>query len=475
MVAGRPQFQADVALNGDRITAIVDHGTARAQSEIDVNGLIVAPGFIDVHTHDDAALIAHPEMAPKLTQGVATVIAGNCGISASPYRGVADPVGLMRLVFKSDDFVTPTFDEYARKVSDAAPTVNAAFLTGHTTLRMHAMDGDVNRAATRPEIHKMRALLEHSLMQGSLGLSTGLFYQAARAATTDEVIEVARPLKSYEGVLTTHMRDEADGVMDSVRETLQIGLAIEAPVIISHHKCMGTHNFGRSVETLGLLQEAQTRQAVSLDVYPYTAASTVLTKELVDRSTKTFITWSDPHPEFCARDLDAVVRLLNCSRDEALRRLQPAGAIYFVMDESDLQRILRFPKAMIGSDGLPDDQHPHPRLWGTFPRVLAHYVRDLDVLTLEEAVHRMTGLSARQFGVENRGHVAVGQYADLTVFDPRTVRDTATYELPISPSRVICYVFVNGVLACTNGSLSGCRAGKVLRRKDLRDGAVATN
>jgi N-acyl-D-amino-acid deacylase len=468
--SGRPRFKADVAIDRKRIVGIGDLRHVQADADLDVSGSVVSPGFIDVHTHDDAALIARPEMTAKLSQGVTTVIAGNCGISGAPYVGAGDPPDLLRLVFKSDQFVAPTFDGYFDKVRASAPALNSAFLTGHTTLRMQVMGHDLGRTATEAEIQHMRALLVQCLEQGSLGLSTGLFYPPARAAATREVIEVAQPLKDYRGVYTTHMRDEADGVMDSVRETLQIGRSIQAPVIISHHKCMGKNNFGRSAETLALLSDAAGQQPLSLDVYPYTAASTVLNKDMVERSSKTLIAWSDPYPEFCARDLDEVVQALGCARDEALQRLQPAGAIYFMMDEEDLRRIIQFPETMIGSDGLPEDKHPHPRLWGTFPRILGRYARDLGVLTLEDAVHRMTGLSARRFGFENRGRLEVGQYADVTVFDPDTVMDTATFEHPISPAQGILYVFVNGRMALEKGVPTDARAGTALRRMDLTDG-----
>lgn len=258
------------------------------------------------------------------------------------------------------------------------------------------------------------------------------------------------------------MRDEADHVVDSVNESLQIGRAIGAPVIISHHKCMGRKNFGRSVETLALLQEARRHQPVALDVYPYTAGSTVLLEDMVELSLRTVITWCDRHPEFCGRDLADIARTLGCTPREAVAELRPAGALYFMMDEADMTRIMSSEEAMIGSDGLPEDQHPHPRLWGTFPRVLGRYVRERNVLTLEDAVHRMTGLSASKFGLRQRGFLQVDHYADLCIFDPQSILDSATYEQPINPAIGIHYVFVNGRLALEKGAPTEVRAGKVL-------------
>lgn len=462
---GRPPFVADVAVQADRIARIGDLGPIRVDRLIDVSGLVVAPGFIDVHSHDDAALVASPEMAHKLTQGVTTVIAGNCGISGAPYAAHGDPPDLLRLVFKSDRFVAATFSEYVQKVETAMPAINAGFLVGHTTLRMEVMGKGLGRPATDQEIRQMQVLLQRSLEAGALGLSTGLFYPPARAASTHEVTELATLLSAYQGIYATHMRDEADGVMESLKETLELGRAIGSPVLISHHKCMGQKNFGRSVQTLGLLQEACQHQSIAWDVYPYTAGSSVLNEELVSKSSRTLIAWCDPYPECCGRDLSDVAREWECSVSEAVPKLLPAGAVYFMMDEEDVTRIMRSSAAMFGSDGMPQDQHPHPRLWGTFPRVLGHYVREKKVLTLADAVHRMTGLSADWFGLHDRGRVEEGRCADLCVFDAETVLDTATYEKPIQAAVGIHYVFVNGKLALERGNCTETRAGRVLLRE----------
>lgn len=462
--SGASRFAADVAISGDRIVAVRDLGQAQARREIDVTGLVVSPGFIDVHTHDDAALISRPQMLPKVTQGVTTVICGNCGISGAPYDRPGDPPGLLRLVFKSDRFVAPTFAAYREKVLAAAPAVNSAFLTGHTTLRMQVMGTDLDRPASSSEIDRMRELLGQCLEQGSIGLSTGLFYPPARSASTQEVVEIAKALDSCQGIYTAHIRDEADHVIESLEETLSIAQAAPAPVVVSHHKCMGRKNFGRSSETLALLERARSTQSVAWDVYPYTACSTVLDENLIEQSTKTLIAWSDPHPEFCARDLSEVAATLGCTPREAVRRLLPAGAIYFMMDEVDVTRILCSPGAMIGSDGLPEDQHPHPRLWGSFPRVLGRYVRERNVLTLEAAVHRMTGLSARTFRLRDRGILQAGQFADLCVFDPRSILDRATFEQPATPAVGIHFVFVNGKMALDSGVPTDVRAGRTLTR-----------
>ena len=462
--SGRAAFIADVAIQGDRLSHIGPLAGLRATREIDVTGLVVAPGFIDVHTHDDASLITKPQMTAKLTQGVTTVIAGNCGISAAPYSKPGNPPGLLRLVFKSEHCVSEWFADYIHKVAAAEPAVNAGFLTGHTTLRMEVMGDRLDRPATDAEIANMRALLTQCLKEGSLGLSTGLFYPPAHAASTREVIEVAQPLSDHHGVYATHMRDEADHVLESLLETLETGRAIRAPVIVSHHKCMGQRNFGRSVQTLALLEEAKRQQPVAVDVYPYIAGSSVLNEDLVTQSSRTVVTWCDRNPSYSGRDLSDIAAELGCTPLQAVPKLLPAGALYFMMDEEDVTRIMRFPEAMIGSDGLPEDQHPHPRLWGTFPRVLGRYVRERNVLTLEEAIHRMTGLPAARFGLPGRGQIAAGHHADLCIFDPQTILDTATFEQPAQAATGIHHVLVNGRLALENGQPTGIRAGSVLTR-----------
>lgn len=460
--------KSDVGIIGDRIAAIGNLSAKSATQCIDASGLMVSPGFIDVHTHDDASLIVRPDMSAKLSQGVTMVICGNCGISGAPYDQPGNPPGLLRLVFKSEAFIAKNLDGFLTKVEAAQPSINSAFLTGHTTLRMNAMGEDLNRPANTDEMKKMKEQLLECLEQGSIGLSTGLFYDPANAAPTDEIIELAGVLKGFDGIYTTHMRDEADFVIDSVNESLEIGLKTGVPVVISHHKCQGKQNFGRSKDTLQILDAARLTQAVSLDVYPYNACSTVLNRTMVQGALRTMITWSDPHPEYCARDLDEIAQELGITALETVEKLSPGGAVYFMMDDEDIDRIMTSTGAMIGSDGLPEDEHPHPRLWGTFPRVLGHYVRERQLMSLTEGVHRMTGLSAHNFGFNNRGLIKTGFYADVTIFNASTIIDNATYENPKQTATGISHVIVNGQIAWHENSPTGVRAGKVLRRNDLK-------
>jgi N-acyl-D-amino-acid deacylase len=323
---------------------------------------------------------------------------------------------------------------------------------------------DVSRPATDREIATMRGLLKESIAAGAIGFSTGLFYPASRAAPMDEVLAVVEVLRGTGAVYTTHMRDEADGVEESLEESFETARQAGVPLVISHHKCVGTKNFGRSSATLKRIDHARKYQRVGLDVYPYTAGSSVLLPEFVEYATRVIITWSTPYPETAGRDLSEIAKQWNLSEIESAKRLSPAGGVYFMMDESDVQRILAYEQTMIGSDGLPHDHHPHPRLWGTFPRVLGRYVRELGILTLEDAVYRMTGLAADQFGLTDRGQLRPGAYADLVIFDPATISDRATFESPKQPAAGIDMVMVAGEIIYRYGKLSEARPGKMLRR-----------
>ena len=459
-----PRFAADVAVRDGRVAAVGPLDDARADAEIDASGKIVAPGFIDAHTHDDRMLLSAPEMAPKASQGVTTVVAGNCGISLAPMPAGARPVPPMDLLDETGAWYRfPTFAAYVEELRAKPAATNAALLVGHSTLRVQTMDR-LDRPANAKEIERMRALADEALAAGAIGVSTGLYYEPAAAATTEEVIEVCRPLAKRNGLYCTHMRDEADRVMESLEETFRIGRELGVPVVVSHHKVVGKANYGRSAETLPLIEARMREQAVGLDCYPYCASSTILTASRIGVATKVLVTWSKPHPEFAGQELAEIEKKLGLSTEETIAKLLPAGAIYFSMDENDVQRILAFEKTMVGSDGLPHDAAPHPRLWGTFPRVLGHYSRGLGLFPLETAVHKMTGLTAKTFGLKDRGVLKAGYAADITIFDAGKVDEAATFARPIQPARGIEAVIVNGEVVWRNGKTTGARAGWVLAR-----------
>jgi len=469
---GKKLFAADVALKGDRIAAVEAPGTLRGDNELDARGKVVAPGFIDVHTHDDTALIDNPTMAMKASQGVTTVVCGNCGASAAPY--IRDDVGhFLTLIIRNKANISRSFGELAAKVDAARPAINGAFLIGHSTLRMNFLGDDLGRTASAGEIAGMRDLLDQSLEQGAIGMSSGLFYAVANAASTDEVAQVAAPLGKWGGVYAAHMRDEGENILPAMDETFEIGRRAGASIVVSHHKCSGRSNFGRMTETLPKFTEAMKQQQIAFDVYPYIAGSTILRSDMLERADKVLITWSDKVQGLAGRDLKEIAQEMGCSMREAADRIQPAGAIYFMMDEKDVQSAMAHSGAMIGSDGIPFDAHPHPRLWGTFPRVLGHYSRELKLFPLEDAVRRMTAYPAQRFGLTKRGEVKPGFYADVCVFDPATVIDTATFEKPISPAKGIDVVLCNGEIVWRDGKPGGGRAGRALRRQDLQAEANA--
>ena len=256
----------------------------------------------------------------------------------------------------------------------------------------------------------MRAMVDEAMAAGAIGVSTGLYYEPASAAPCEEVIEICRPLSQRNGIYCTHMRDEGEHVLDSLEESFRVGRELGVPVVISHHKVAGKANHGRSVETLPFIEKAMRSQEIGLDCYPYHASSTILSASRVANASKVMVTWSKPHPEVAGMEL---VRNQRPKFNLAVEDLLPAGAIYFSMDEKDVQRILGFEHTMIGSDGLPHDAAPHPRLWGSFPRVLGHYSRSLKLFPLETAVHKMTGLTAKTFGLAGRGVLKEGFAADI--------------------------------------------------------------
>ena len=464
---GAARCEGDIGVRGDRIASIGRLDAARGAIEVDASGKVAAPGFIDAHTHDDRLMLSAGEMAPKVSQGVTTVVAGNCGISLSPMPGGmkgAVPAPLDLLDNEGKWFRFPTFGAYVEELGAHPAATNCALLVGHMTLRVATMD-NLDRPASPAEIGRMRDLVREALESGAIGFSTGLYYELSSAAPAEEVVQIARPLKEFNAIYCTHMRDEAEKVLDSLEESFRAGRELGVPVVISHHKVVGSKNHGRSKETLPCIAEAMRAQPVCLDCYPYMASSTMLSYARTRICSRVIVSSSRPYPQYAGMDLDKIVKEIGVPVEEAIAKLQPASAIYFSMDEADVQRILSFENTMVGSDGLPHDIAPHPRLWGCFPRVLGHYSRDLKLFPLETAVRKMTGLPANTFGLRDRGVLKQGAYADITVFDPATVAETATWERPIQSARGIDATIVNGAIVWRNGRPTGARSGRVLRRQ----------
>jgi N-acyl-D-amino-acid deacylase len=461
--SGAAPRQADLLMVGGRISAIGDRRDMPAGVPVlDVTGRIVAPGFIDSHTHDDGYLLVHRDMTPKVSQGITTVVTGNCGISLAPLvRGtVPQPLDLLG---PPALFHFASFKAWLDALRAAPAAVNVVPLVGHTTLRVAVMD-DTGRAASAPEVARMQALLAEALDAGAFGMSTGTFYPPAAHATTQEIIDVGAPMRTHGGLYATHLRDEADLIVPAMEEALEIGRALDCLVVFSHHKLAGGSNHGRSHETMALIDRAARLQPVCLDCHPYPATSTMLRLDRVRISRRTLITWSTGLPSAQGRDFADMQAELGLDDVQTLERLAPAGAIYFLMDEADVERIMSHPLAMVGSDGLPFDPHPHPRQWGTFTRVLRTLVRERAVLPIEAAIHKMTGLAARHYGLPDRGLLRIGYRADVVLFDPAAVTDLATFEQPVQASEGVEGVWVNGQRVWDGQRATGALPGEVLSR-----------
>lgn len=442
---GAASVKQDVGIKGSKIVKLGDLTSDEAVKVIDAQGLIVAPGFIDVHTHDDLEVLRNPLMLNKISQGVTSVIIGNCGISASPYFCKNTPVDPINLLGEQSEFVFRELNDFIQKLDAVRPHVNVAALVGHTSLRAQVMK-DLTVSANEAEIQQMVALLNLALSQGAKGLSTGLAYHNAQAATTSEVQALVATLAKHDALYSTHLRTEFDGIIDALDEAFTMGKKGKVPVVISHLKCAGKNNWGRADEIIDHIERGQQTQKISCDCYPYNASSSTLDLSQITDEFDIFITWSESHPEKAAQSLATIAAQWQVSLLEAGKRLQPAGAVYHGMLEDDVRKILQLPYSMIGSDGLPCDPHPHPRLWGTFPRVLGHYCRDNQILLLAQAIHKMTGLSATEFSLKNRGFIREGYYADVVIFDAKNIQDTASFSEPFAISKGIEKVWVNGQL-----------------------------
>lgn len=478
MVDGRgcAGSRADVGIAGARIVSVGKLGGG-ARRTIDASGLVVAPGFIDVHAHDDLAVVQSPRLEFKVMQGVTTDVVGNCGMGVAPvspaYRRYYDTF-LASVLGEGADFGWTTTAEYYQAVESTGPSLNVACLVPHGLLRLAVM-GMEPRPPSDSELAQMKDLLEEALAAGGIGLSSGLIYPPGIFATTAELTELCRVVASHGGLYASHIRDEGERLLEAVGEAIRIGEEAGVAVEISHHKAAERANWGKVAESLRLIEEARARGLdVTVDVYPYTAGSTMLgvlvASALRDEADPEdiLIASASRHPELEGKTLEEVGRLKGMPPLEAARSLLQEDpsvvAIVFSMAEEDVRRVMRHPAAMFGSDGLPSTGgKPHPRLYGTFARVLETYVRQEKVLTLEEAIHKMTALPAAKHRLAGRGEIALGYYADLTIFSPASVADVATYQEPRRHPAGIRYVIVNGEVVVDDGRHTGKAAGSILR------------
>jgi N-acyl-D-aspartate/D-glutamate deacylase len=476
---GAPGRVCDVGVSGDRISAVDDLVARDAGRVIDATGLALAPGFIDVHSHDDFAVFLTPGMEFKVGQGVTTTVVGNCGLGAAPFRSARAYLAF----FGADDrrASLPVWDDYAGyldAVDAEPPSCNVAALAAHGALRLDAM-GNERRAPDEAELTRMADTLAAALDAGCVGFSSGLIYEPGRYSDTEELVALARVTSGTGGLYATHMRDEGVGLLDAVAEAIEIGERGGVPVQISHHKATGPAAWGLVTKSLALIDAARARGVdVTADQYPYTAGSTSLfaVVQNAEEGTagpadwSTIVVASAPgHPEYEGRPIAELAGEFGCAPIDAAKTIVDAegyGAVVVMhsMCEDDVRTVMAHPTTMIGSDGIPTlAGKPHPRLYGTFARVLGRYARDEGVLSLEQAVHRMTGLPAAKFGLEGRGVIAEGAAADLVLFDPATVDDVATYEAPRRHPAGIHAVWVNGTEVLRDGTHTGTRPGRALR------------
>jgi N-acyl-D-amino-acid deacylase len=478
--SGAPPAGADVAIEGGRIAGVRGGGAGAplsARETLDGRGLALAPGFIDVHTHDDFAALVHPDMAFKLAGGVTTCIVGNCGFGAAPHAAAAVMAKTLH-----PKIALPEWQGYAgymRRLEEQPPGVNIGVLVGHGTVRLAAMRNDA-RAPGGAELAAMKSSLAEGLEAGALGLSSGLVYDPGRFAATDELVELCALMRGTGALYATHMRDESTGLLDSVREAIAIGERAGVPVQISHHKASGRSAWGLVSGSLKLIEDAQRRGLeVHADQYPYTAGSTILSAVYRDGKLRgavgdltgedVVIASTESHPQWEGRSLARLGAEFGCSAEQAAERVLAADggvtAVLHSMNEQDVRTVMRHPSTMIGSDGIPTiEGRPHPRLYGSFARVLGRYAREEKLFSMEEAVYRMTGFAAAKFGLRDRGLVRAGAFADLVLFDPAKISDRGTFDDPKRLPEGIRAVFVNGKKAVDNGAVTGVRTGRVLRR-----------
>ena len=485
--SGNPWYNADIAIKNDRIAEIGQLSNHEAKRVIDAHGLVVAPGFIDPHTHALRGIFEVPNAESALLQGVTTLTEGNDG--SSPY-----PI-----------------DRHYADIDNLRISPNWAVFVGQGTIRQRVI-GFGLRKATPDEMERMKQMVRDAMEQGALGISTGLFYVPGSFTSTEEVIELSKVAAEYNGIYISHIREEAAQLIDSVQETIRIGEEANIPVQITHHKVIGVENWGASIESLRLVDEARKRGVdVTIDQYPYTASQTsinalipqwaqaggreemlsrinsaetystikneVVAKILYDRGggdpKNVFISRNSWDPDMAGKNLAelAVDAGLEPTPENAadvvfdIIRGGGATAVYHAIGPEDVDRIMQHPATAIGSDGpvgVFGEGAPHPRQYGTFARVLGLYVRERKILSLEEAIRKMSSQSARRLGIHDRGLITKGYFADIAIFDPDEIIDKATFENPHQYAIGTKFVLVNGTVVVENGQHTGARPGRIL-------------
>jgi N-acyl-D-amino-acid deacylase len=511
---GTAGARTDVGVRDESIVAIGDLSREHAGRSLNASGKVLAPGFIDMHSHSDWRLWENRRAESKIRQGVTTEVVGNCGFSPAPVAPefLQELRGFALNIPQGLDFSWRTFGDYLDAFDRGGLALNVAHLVGHGTLRVAAM-GFANRAPTAAELSRMQKLMADAMEDGAFGMSTGLIYAPGSYAQTEEIVQIARAAARRRGFYASHMRGEGATLLDAVKEAITVGREADIPVQISHLKAAGRPNWGKVADALALIDAARLEGLdVLCDAYPYTASSTSLRTLLPDWALEGGVDallarLRDSGGRAAIRDALTTTRTESMamrvgwdnimlvgmkerreaegkrlSEVAAARRRDPAetlldllveeggrgSVILFQMDEGDFRRALAHPAVMVGSDGssltpVGATTKPHPRSYGTFPRVLGHYARDERTITLPQAVHKMTALPARRLGLRDRGVIRVGARADLVVFDPKHVIDVATYDDPHRYPVGVEQVIVNGRLVIKDGEHTGSMPGRVLR------------
>ncbi|NWF57454.1 MAG: amidohydrolase family protein [Syntrophaceae bacterium] len=522
--SGNPYYHGDIAIRGGKIVQIRPKIEERGFSRvIPARHLTASPGFIDPHSHDDCYVIVRPSCDDKVLQGVTTCAIGNCGFSMAPllppYRDeMKEALRVMGSSEVPEDFWRfQSFGDYLDRVEKVKPGINLIPSVGHQAVRIAVM-GSALRAPSGSELEKMKTLVEEAMEAGAFGFSTGLIYAPGNFAQSEEIVELAKAVTPCGGIYTTHLRSEGDFEMEALDEAFRVGREAGVRVHIAHHKVIGRNNWGKSRETLRRIAGAREEEIeVTCDQYPYHAGSTYLAsalppriladgesvfvkklqdpairreivEEIEERKAKgpiwdnwikaagfqgVVISISPNHPEYVGKSIEDIARGENKSPydvifDLIVEEKKATVMILFVMDEEDIERIMKSPFTMVGTDGIPGFgiSRVHPRQTGTFPRVLGRYCREKGVLILEEAVRKMTSFPAQTFRLKHKGLLREGYDADLVLFDDRTIIDRSTFEDPNQSPEGVPYVLVNGQIAVEGGKVTGAASGKVLRAEN---------
>ena len=507
---GNPWYKADVGISGDRVESIGDLSGAGYGRMIDAKGLVVAPGFMDIHSHSDYVTLLDPRVESKIRQGVTTEVVGHCGSSAAPMNEAVREhrEKYMRRSLSDDfEFNWETMADYLDLVDAQGASYNVAALVGHGTVRQNVM-GYEDRAPTEADLEEMKGLVAAAMEDGAWGLSTGLIYIPGVFAETEELIELTKVVAEHGGLYFSHIRGEGETLLEAVEEAIRIGGEAGVPVQIAHFKASGEPHWGKTVDSLRLVAEGRARGVdVTFDQYPYIASSTglsallphwaqeggadVLLERLRDPATREKIKAADWRAITADLSSIMIARAKNNTQYEGMRVTEiaekegkePRDAVFdlllaedaqvqivaFGISEEDVRRVMRSPYGMVGSDGRAVSPHgvlgggkPHPRFYGTFPRVIGHYVRE-GVLSLQEAVRKMTSAPALRLGLKDRGLLREGYKADITVFDPATVKDEATFIDPHQFASGIPYVIVNGTVVIDESKHTGELPGVALK------------